>query len=160
MNPMWRLGLRLAYSCARVFWWLRQPHAYGAALVVSHGERLLVVSQSYRPGLDFPGGGRAFDEPAVTAACREAFEEVGIIVTPKDVTFLGSHRFHSHGRTISLEYFGWRPSEKPTLRLDGREIVDATWLSLAALRARRLSLGLAHYVSRHGDEIDNANGKG
>src|SRR3712207_7154589 len=40
-----------------LWWWLRRPDHHGAVVAVWLGRRILVVQQSYRSNLSWPGGG-------------------------------------------------------------------------------------------------------
>lgn len=155
MRPPWgsrirdsliRSGLRHGYWLARLYWRVRRSEASGAAVVIWHDSRLLVVSQSYRDGLDLPGGGCNRDEFPIAAASREAREEIGLIIDPAELRSLGKSLFRVDGRTIRLEYFGFSVTEKPKLEIDNREIVWAGWLDLKELQRRPLSMGLERYL--------------
>lgn len=124
---------------------MRRPHVYGASLVIRHENHLLVVCQSYRYGLDLPGGGRAGREPSVIAACREAREEIGLIVNESELVFTGSGKFRVGGRTIAVDFFEWVLAEKLIPRIDDREIIWAGWRHQRQLMPEQLSTGLRFY---------------
>lgn len=141
-----QLVLRVGYLGARLWWFARQPSVRGAALAIWHEGRLLVVSQSYRSGLDLPGGGRQNREPAALAACRETQEEVGLILLPSSLRFAGSSRFALGGRRITVDFFERTLDECPVLTIDNREIIETAWRTESELRDQSLSTGLLFYL--------------
>ena len=52
----WRLAYRVGFRIARVWWRLRRPAHDGAVVAVWLGKRILVVQQSYRRNISWPGG--------------------------------------------------------------------------------------------------------
>ena len=70
--------MRVAYRLLLAWWFVRRPAIQGSYVAVWHGERVLVIRNSYRKSLSFPAGGRARGETLLDAARRELLEEVGI----------------------------------------------------------------------------------
>jgi 8-oxo-dGTP diphosphatase len=134
-----RLAYRLGFPVMRLWWFLRRPDQHGAMVAVWHEGRLLVLRQSYRDTLEFPGGGVGRDETPRACACRELAEEVGIAVPPdalvleREIMLLRDHR-RDH-----VTVFALRLGEPPALRLDRREIVAAVFMTPAAALAAPLS---------------------
>jgi hypothetical protein len=54
---LWRLGYRLGFRAARLWWRLRRPAHDGAVVAVWWDGRVLAVQQSYRKNPSWPGGG-------------------------------------------------------------------------------------------------------
>ena len=67
MNLLFRIAYRAAYRMLQVWWLVRRPHAYGAAVAIWRGDALLVVRTSYRVELDLPGGGVSRGEAPLAA---------------------------------------------------------------------------------------------
>ncbi len=149
MDLPWRLAYRLAHS-ARLLWWaIRRPAARGAGIAVWSAGRLLVVETSYRPGLlDLPGGAVERGESVLAAALRELAEETGLRAPEPELEGPLELGFPFERRQIRCAVFAWRPMVRPMVRVDGREVVRATWLSPEEARNRRLAPGLALYLAR------------
>ncbi len=149
MDLPWRLAYRLAHA-ARLLWWtIRRPTARGAGIAVWSAGRLLVVETSYRPGLlDLPGGAVEYGESALAAALRELAEETGLRASEPELEGPLELGFTFERRQIRCAVFAWRPMARPMVRVDGREVVRAIWLSPDEARNRRLAPGLALYLAR------------
>lgn len=149
MDLLWRLAYRLAHV-ARLLWWaIRRPAARGAGIAVWSAGRLLVVETSYRPGfLDLPGGAVERGESVLAAALRELAEETGLRAPEPELEGPLEFGFAFERRRIRCTVFAWRPMARPTVRVDGREVVRAIWLAPEEARNRRLVPGLALYLAR------------
>lgn len=133
MNVLYRIGYRAAYRALQVWWMIRRPHAYGAAVVIWQGDALLVVRTSYRPELDLPGGGIGRAEAPLAAAVRELREETGIEAEPAELVDLGEFHFEDNRRRITAFLFAWQPSFPVRPVADQREIVWSGFASAAML---------------------------
>jgi 8-oxo-dGTP pyrophosphatase MutT (NUDIX family) len=145
-DALWRTGYRIGFVLARLSWWLRRPVHHGALVAVWHGGRVLAVRQSYRLELNFPGGGIRAGETAVAAASRELGEEVGLAVVPEALTPAWEQVADWDYRRDHVRIFELVLAEPPTLRLDRREVVAATFLSPEQLLGTRLPPFLRDYV--------------
>lgn len=145
-----RLLYRAGYRLVRAWWWLRRPHAHGAALALRAGERLLVLRQSYRGGLGLPAGGSDCGESRRETAARELVEEVGIRLSPADLRELGEFVTRFEGRLVHTTLFEAVLEEPPAVRIDRREIVWADWLKIGELEGQELQPDLAWYLARTG----------
>jgi 8-oxo-dGTP diphosphatase len=152
----WRLVYRLAFRAMRAWWWLRRPAAPGVGVVVTDGQRILVVRHSYQPGLGIPGGGTGRGEDARSAAARELAEEVGIAVEPAELRSLETVRYVEHGRSITCTIFAVHRGDLPEPRVDGREIVWAAYLPPTALDGEQLVKGLALLLESQGAAVLSA----
>jgi 8-oxo-dGTP pyrophosphatase MutT (NUDIX family) len=117
------------FRLARLWWRLRRPHHRGAVVALWHGGRVLAVRTSYQPHWGFPGGGIGADEPPMAAASRELFEELGLrlpafsLRAERVTEHLWNHRWDQ------VHLFSARLAQVPPLRLDGREVVEARWVT-------------------------------
>ena len=89
LDSIWRIALRLAYQLQLAWWFVRRPAIHGSYIAVWHGDRVLVIQNSYRKRLSFPAGGRARGETLLEAARRELREEVGIRAEPEQLAYCG-----------------------------------------------------------------------
>ena len=132
---------RLGYPLIKLAYWgfcgwvgLTGQPLRGVAVALWHGGELLVVRHSYRPGYSLPGGLLRRGEAPRLAACREIPEELDIAISPQDLVLVTDEpvgRYHEH-------IFQYCPSERPKIRIDNWEIIDAEFVD------PRL-LGTSHY---------------
>ena len=149
-NAVWRAVYRLGYRVLRLWWFLRRPSHRGAMVAVWCQGHLLVVRQSYRPGLTLPGGSIAKGEGAAAAACRELQEELGLSAEPQALAHVRDVVLWFEHRRDHVSFFDLRLGEMPTPLPDNREIVEARFLSLEAVRALPLSPLLTAYLAAGG----------
>lgn len=107
--------------------------------------RILLVKSSYRRGWSVPGGLVKKGETWVQGAVRETFEEVGIQLNEADLIFkwevpgdLGP-RDWSYLFETALDH----PAE---IAVDGREIVDAEFVTARTALKRRLHGNVRSYL--------------
>jgi len=122
-----RLALAAAYRLLRLWWRVRPPRRPGVGVMVWHGGRLLAVRHSYRPGWAIPGGHVDRGESPAEAASRELAEELGIDAPADDFVYL-----RAQGTT---ELFALHLDTAPSVRPDGREVIEAVFLTPDEARA-------------------------
>jgi 8-oxo-dGTP pyrophosphatase MutT (NUDIX family) len=118
---LWRTAYRLAYPFARYWWRYRGLDSTKIAVWVNG--RLLLVRHSYKDGWRLPGGAVKAGEGHLTGACRELFEEVGLVIDPSQLrlVFAGGNRLGiTHLYEVVLE-------AEPVVRFDQREIVASSF---------------------------------
>jgi 8-oxo-dGTP diphosphatase len=128
MNWFWRNAYRVCYRGARLWWWLRHPDHHGVVVAIWFNERILVVQQSYRPNLSWPGGGMQWGESPRDTALRELAEEIGLVVRPDDLAFAREIIAEWDFRRDHVSIFELHLHADPQLRIDGREIVAAWFM--------------------------------
>ena len=71
----------IAYSLARVYWFIFRPKTFGVRCIVERDGEVVMVKHTYGKRTDwlFPGGGIKRGETEKGAAQREVLEEVGIV---------------------------------------------------------------------------------
>jgi len=146
----WRTVYWLGYRLLRVWWFVRRPSSYGAMVAVWCEGHLLILRQSYRAELGFPGGSIAAGEPMVLTACRELHEELGLRVTPEALSHLREVVLSWEHRRDHVSLFELRLQHPPTLSLDNREIIAADFLPPRAVLALPISPIVRAYLNEIG----------
>lgn len=133
VDLLWRLAYRVGIRTARLWWRLRRPRHHGAVVSVWCGGRILVVEQSYRKNLSWPGGGIRRGEEPREAARRELREELGLEVEPSDLVLAREMAVDWDFRREHVRVFEAHLRAEPDLRLDNREVVAARFVDPQAL---------------------------
>jgi 8-oxo-dGTP diphosphatase len=146
--PLARPLLRFAYRGARIWWRLWRTSQFGALVGIRHGDRVLLVRQSYQPRWTFPGGGIDRGENAKGAARRELGEELGLEVTADqlEASITSTHAYL--GRRDEVCFFTLRCETPPIVSIDGREIIEARWFTAAEMQPLALSPHIRDYLRR------------
>jgi ADP-ribose pyrophosphatase YjhB (NUDIX family) len=135
-------GFQLAYVCAyrlmRTYWRLRHPTTHGSLVAIWNRGEVLLVRNSYVPYYGLPGGYVRRGESARDAAMRELFEEVGVSAKPEDLRLLLEETHEWEGKHDHVQIFALELPSRPTIAVDNREVVEASWWS----PGRALSLDL------------------
>lgn len=146
IDAAFRLAYRLGFPVMRLWWFLRRPRHQGAVVAVWHEGRVLLLRQSYRRTLHFPGGGLGQRETPRACARRELAEEVGIAVPEEALTLEREMTLLLDYRRDRVAIFALRLSERPALRLDRREIIAASFMTPASALAAKLSPYVRAYL--------------
>ncbi|MBN1509817.1 MAG: NUDIX hydrolase [Sedimentisphaerales bacterium] len=147
-NACIRLGYRLAYLVLRLWWLVRRPHTYGAAVALWHDDRVLMVRTSYRDSYSLPGGFIRRGELPEQAARREALEEVGLDLPAETLRHAWHGTVDYESRLDTIDIWEVLLDERPALRVDGREITWAGWMDPCAVQGRRLLPHIAAYLAQ------------
>jgi len=147
-DAVYRAGYRVLFRLALLYWRVRRPRLQGAYVAVWHGERVLVVQNSYRRRLSLPAGGVARGEQPVDAARRELFEETGIECQAASLCYVGEFvddgRYaEDHGHVFEL-----RCDAEPQPCVDRREVVWAEFLRPEEALARGMVPVARMYLER------------
>jgi 8-oxo-dGTP pyrophosphatase MutT (NUDIX family) len=121
MDRAVRIALIAAFHGQKLVWRFRRPSHRGVAVAVWYGGKVLIVRHSYRPGRALPGGRLRRGETPADGACRELREELGLRMTPADLTLIRPGR-----RTSIYEY---HPTTEPHIEIDNREIIEAAFVA-------------------------------
>ncbi|GAB7524530.1 NUDIX domain-containing protein [Paraburkholderia sp. 2C] len=140
---VWRVALRAAFRCARVWWHIRRPRHEGALVAIYVGRDVLLVKSSYRTEWNFPGGSLHAGETPDAAAQREMEEEIGLSSYP--LIPAGSASGVWDGRSDRVHFFELHLDRVPELRLDNREIVAARLVAPEDLRGLALTGAVEAY---------------
>lgn len=129
----------LIFLCSPIPWFLlhyRPPRAY--ALIRYAGKTLIVRNWFGSGKWSFPGGGVHKGEDSKVGACREVFEEVGLVLSPKDIKFLvkGFTRFIFSGKKYVI--YETTLVAKPDVKLDS-ELNGFAWVNNEEIKSYRLT---------------------
>lgn len=138
IDALFRLGLRLAYGTILLRYALLHPRVHGTLVTVRHGGQVLVLRNSYRRAWSLPGGGVRRGEPPREAARRELGEEVGLQVAAERLTQALEVDLEWERKRDHVVLFELRLDQRPALRIDRREVVEACFLPLAEALALEL----------------------
>jgi len=147
-DVFWRVVLTLAFPVyRRARLWTGRARG-GAFVAIRAPDDVLVVRHSYRPRVDFVGGGIEAGETALAAAIREVREEIGVTPPADALRELGRVRrgFRRVDETDTL--FEWRVDALPAIEVDGREVVWAGGLRTLPWDRRDQDLTVRWYVRR------------
>lgn len=125
--------VQLAYVCAyrlmRTYWRVRQPTTHGALVVLWNEGKLLLVRNSYVPYYSLPGGYVHGGENSRDAAVRELAEEVGLRARADELELALDTTHRWEGKNDHVEIFSLEVSKRPEIRVDNREVVEASWVT-------------------------------
>ena len=142
----YRLAYRVGFVAARSWWFLRRPRHEGVLVAIWVGDRVLVVRQSYREALCFPGGGVNRGEAPAAAAVRELSEEIGLAVPPGALALAYEATKRWDYRRDHVQIFELRLDTEPTLRIDNREIIEAWFVVPGACRGAEMNPFISEYL--------------
>ncbi|MCL2448697.1 MAG: NUDIX hydrolase [Polyangiaceae bacterium] len=127
-----------AYQMMRAYWRLRRPTTHGSLVAVWNAGEVLLVRNSYVSYYSLPGGYVRPGETGRDAALRELLEEVGISAKSSDLVPLREETHDWEGKHDHVHIFSLTVGARPDVKVDHREVVEASWYSRE--RALRLEL--------------------
>lgn len=126
-----RFAYRLADIVRRAYWFFRRPTTRGVKCVIQHETNVLFIRNTYgHRRWTFPGGRVGRKESPEAAARREAREEVGIVLGPLE--FLGTYPNNRNFKHDTVYCYAAVVTDDAH-EVDGREVGEASWFSLAEL---------------------------
>jgi len=153
INAFIRTGYRTAYCGLRIWWFLRRPRTYAAAVALWHEGTVLLIRTSYRSCCSLPGGFMRRGEPSERAARRELKEELGITLPPQPLYRAWHGMIPFESRQDVLDIWETRVDAAPASRVSGREIVWAGWVTPAEAAKRPLLPHVAAYLEQAADRM-------
>jgi 8-oxo-dGTP pyrophosphatase MutT (NUDIX family) len=131
IDRAFQLAYSVAYRLMRSYWRVRHPVTHGTLVAIWNAGEVLLVRNSYIPYYSAPGGYVRRHEDPRSAAVREVAEEVGARVDPEQLR-LGIEVTHEwEYRLDHVTVFTLDLPERPVIRVDHREVVEACWFTPA-----------------------------
>ena len=128
IDKIWRLGYRVAYRGATVYWAIVKPRIRGAFVAVWYEDKVLLIKNSYRRLLMLPGGLVARREEWHEGALRELREEVGLDCHEDDLEHVVSLRGYNRNENDQVQVFELILDKEPDVKIDNREVVWAEFV--------------------------------
>jgi 8-oxo-dGTP diphosphatase len=126
-------AFQLAYVCAyrgmRVYWEIAHPTTAGALVMLWNAGEVLLVRNSYVPYFSLPGGYIRRGEAPEHAVIRELAEEVGVTAKESDLTLVLDQTHPWEGKNDHVRIFSLDVAVRPDVRVDHREVIEASWWS-------------------------------
>jgi 8-oxo-dGTP pyrophosphatase MutT (NUDIX family) len=129
VDRSFQVAYKVAYRMMRVYWSVRRPSTHGALVTLWHEGRVLLVQNSYVSYRSLPGGYVGRNETGRQAAVRELREEVGIIADGDQLEKVFDEVKDWEGKRDHVEIFALELSGRPEIRVDHREVLEASWFS-------------------------------
>jgi 8-oxo-dGTP diphosphatase len=124
-------GFQLAYVCAyrgmRAYWKVRRPTTHGTLIALWNRDEVLLVRNSYVPYYSLPGGYLHRGESARDGAVRELREEVGISAAAEKLELALDRTHDWEGKRDHVQIFTLELSSRPSVEVDHREVIEASW---------------------------------
>ena len=130
IDKLWQQGLKAAYWMHLAVCFVLRPTTHGVYVAIWHGDRILLIKNSYRRCYTFPGGGRKRGEDSAATASRDLHEEISLRFDNDALTFVETHHSRCEFSNDNIDLFEIRLSEEPALRVDNREVVWADFMSV------------------------------
>ena len=109
---------------------MRRPVIQGAYVAVWHGERVLVIQNSYRQAAcRFPPAAARAASRCSTRRVRELREEVGIRAQREQLAYYGEIVHRTSYAEDHAHVFELRCASAPEVRVDAREVIWAEFLA-------------------------------
>ncbi len=156
LDALYRLAYRIGFPLARAWWFVRRPLHEGVLTAVWVNERVLMLRQSYRPRLTFPGGGLKRGEDPRAGAVREIREEIGLEAAAAALVLVRDRVVGGDFRRNRLRLFELRLAVEPALRIDHREVIEARFVEPAEALRHACNRFVAAYLATQAQNGDGS----
>ncbi len=141
-----RISRRIWIVVGRVGYYLTYPLLAVALrfnsrtrVVVQCGEQtILIKTWLFKNWWDLPGGGLHRNENPSAGAARELNEEVGITSMSGELEYLYTAPYKAGLIRFNIHYFRYVLSEKPSLKLQRGEVIEAGWFTRVEIQEMKL----------------------
>jgi len=145
-DKLWRAGLWMAYRTLLVGWFMFRPQRRGVFIGVWHDANVLVIRNSYRHWYALPAGGGRQYEPPEQAPLPELRGERGHRAGAGDPPFARGITTPFQIQPDPCSFFEVELDARPDVHIDGREVVWAGFMPLAAALNTRLAPPVREYL--------------
>jgi 8-oxo-dGTP pyrophosphatase MutT (NUDIX family) len=129
IDRLYRVAYRGAYRMMRVYWAVMRPQVHGALVAIWNNGEVLLVKNSYVRYWSLPGGYVHRGETGRAAAIRELIEETGIRAGASELRLALDQQHLWEGKREHIEIFELDVTTRPTIKVDNREVVQATFFA-------------------------------
>lgn len=143
-----RQAYRVAYPLAVAVWWVTNRQVVGVYVAIWHGDRVLMIRNSYKRSFGFPGGMIDAGETPIQAGARELREEAGVVIDPAQLTLVHTITADSKRQRAVAYVVEASVASEPAVHIDHREIVWGAFVPLAEARTLQLAPGLGTYLAQ------------
>jgi 8-oxo-dGTP pyrophosphatase MutT (NUDIX family) len=151
VDALYRISYRMAYPAWQFYLRQIRTRTQGAQVALWHNDQVLLVKNSYRETYVFPGGYIRNGEHTATAASRELCEETGISVPTEQLRFSFALTYNSGKFTGHDDIYECELENRPIVRIDNREVVEAHFVS----PDKALALPLERHVCDYLQAVEN-----
>lgn len=116
-----------------------RPAVYGVYIAVWHGNKILIIRNSYKTQLTLPGGGIRRGENEKQAAIRELQEEMNLTIAPTNIRFVKRYAAYHGYRFETGAFFEINFSDPPKIKIDNREVIWADFITPSSAKKSNLS---------------------
>jgi 8-oxo-dGTP pyrophosphatase MutT (NUDIX family) len=146
LDRCYQIALSFVFLNLRIWWFIRRPNHHGVLVMIWFQGQVLLVRNSYQPCWSAPGGAIEASESSIEAAIRECREEIEIKIDQTDLIFIRDIVYNFRYRKDRVSLFEWHPKSRPYIKIDNREIIEASWFSPSSTHKLNLIPHLSSYL--------------
>ena len=145
-DTAFHLFYKLVHAGLIAFSFVFRPAVRGVNVVLRQGQHFLLVKNSYRKRLSFPGGYVKSGESPKDAAVREVAEEMGLAISPNQLKHARQYRLAVHFKRETIDIYEMEIGRKTTFTIDNREVVWAGFMTTETALANVLCAPAKYYL--------------
>jgi 8-oxo-dGTP pyrophosphatase MutT (NUDIX family) len=136
---MWKLIGQIAFWTAWPLLYVYLRFSKRTRVFIRSNQELVVVKGWLGSRIwNFPGGGVHRGEDPRSGAVREVYEEIGIVLNPKELTHLFEKKVKTpQGFIYTCSAFAIDLPTKPKLKKPSKELVEIEWRPISELREQK-----------------------
>ncbi|WP_162242132.1 NUDIX hydrolase [Methylobacterium sp. Leaf111] len=146
LDRCYQTALSFVFLNLRIWWFIRRPNHHGVLVMIWFQDQVLLVRNSYQPCWSAPGGAIEASESSIEAAIRECKEEIKLDINQTELVFIRDIEYNFRSRADKVSLFEWHPKDRPFIKIDNREIIEARWFSPSSTHTLNLITHLSSYI--------------